>query len=101
MQKEKSIRDLKAQADQKTAIDCFEMYVELLQVIKDLEPESFKNAIMIIKEKKFPQFELKPLSHIKQLYPDFVPDVYTRLWETRLEPKESLERKKNYDNERL
>ena len=41
------------------------MYIELLQVMKDLEPESFKTAIMIIKEKKFPEFELKPLSHIK------------------------------------
>ena len=78
-------------------MECFEMYVEMLQVMKDLEPESFKNAIMIVKEKKFPNFELKPLQHIKNLYPDFVPNVYTRLWETRLEPKEVIERKKHYE----
>lgn len=53
MEKEKTLQELKIQADRDTAYESFEMYVELLATMKDLEPQCFKQAIRILKEKRF------------------------------------------------
>jgi len=63
------------------------MYIDLLDVFKILQPEFFRGCVKILKDQKFPDFQLAPLSHILQLYPDFVPDVFLRLWQIDLDPE--------------
>lgn len=72
----------------KNALDAFEMYVELINLLKTLEPELVANACRVLKKTLFPNFSLKPFQTIMSLYPEFTPDVFYRLWHTRLEPKE-------------
>ena len=69
------ILDLQELARQKTAIDCFEMYAEIITVLKDLDPSLFKMAINIVKA-NFPSVELLPVSRLTKLYPEYVPDVF-------------------------
>jgi hypothetical protein len=59
------------------------------------------NCYFSLNDQLFRLVELKPIEHLKGLYPDFVPDVFTRLWETRLEPKERLERKRIYEQSKM
>lgn len=76
--------------DRRDALDAFEMYVELINLIKTLEPELVTKACRVLKKNLFPNFSLKPFQSIKSLYPEFTPDVFYRLWHTRLEPRELL-----------
>ena len=63
------------------------MYVELINLIKKMEPE------LVTKKRIFKDFSLKPFSEILSLYPKFTPDVFLRLWQTRLNSKEILKRR--------
>jgi hypothetical protein len=71
---------LRAEVNKKTACESFQMYAELLDIFRVLQPEFFRSCIKILKAKKFPNFEIIPTTSIKELYPDFVPDVFLRLW---------------------
>ena len=46
--------------DRKDALDAFEMYVELINLIKTLEPELVTKACRVLKKNLFPNFSLKP-----------------------------------------
>ncbi len=66
------------------------MYIELIRLVSELEPELISAACRILKKEMFPKFEIKP--SIMNLYSDEIPDVFLRLWKTNLEPKEKLRR---------
>ena len=46
--------------DRRDALDAFEMYVELINLIKTLEPELVTKACRVLKKNLFPNFSLKP-----------------------------------------
>lgn len=52
-----TLEQIKIQTDRQTAFDCFEMYAEMIGVLKDLDPTLFKMAVTIVKERKFPNCE--------------------------------------------
>jgi hypothetical protein len=45
---------IKQDVERKSAVDCFEMYIEMITVLKQLNPVLFKTAINIVKTTKFP-----------------------------------------------
>ena len=58
------------------------MYVDLIEIVKEIEPELVRQAIRVLKLEKHRNFDVKNVHHMKRLYPDEVPDVYTRIWGT-------------------
>ena len=70
------------------ARELFDMYVDLIAVIKNIEPELVRQAIRVLKIEKHPKFDIKNVDHLRRLYPDEVPDVFTRLWVTEKTPAE-------------
>ena len=59
------------------------MYVDLIEIVKEIEPELVRQAIRVLKLEKHRNFDIKNVHHTKKLYPDEVPDVYTRIWVTQ------------------
>lgn len=70
---------LRIQTERKNAADCFEMYVEILHVMKDTDPALFGSAIDIVK-KRFKDVKLTPVGPLTKKFPDLVPDMFSRLW---------------------
>ena len=58
----------------------FDMYKDLIVLIQGLNPELFRQAANILKSERKAEFELKDVDRIRQLYPNDIPDVFTRLW---------------------
>ena len=67
----------------KQAREVFNMYVDLVEVIKGIDAELVRQAIRVLKKEQHKNFDVKGVHHMKKLYPDEVPDVYTRLWGTK------------------
>lgn len=67
------------QTARKNAANCFEMYVEMIKLMKDLDPALFKMAMDILK-RQFNDFKLNPVGPLVKFFPDEVPDVFSRLW---------------------
>lgn len=53
-----------------------------------MEPKLFRDAVRTIKKHKTFKFDIKKMKAMKMLYPDLVPNVFTRLWKTNYEPLE-------------
>merc|ERR1719464_689428 len=70
----------------KEARELFDMYVDLIEIVKGIQPEIVRQAIRMLKLEKHQNFDVKNVKHMKELYPDEVPDVYTRLWGTKQTP---------------
>ena len=72
----------------KQARELFNMYIDLIEVIKGIEPELVRQAIRVLKLEKHQNFDIQNVHHTKKLYPDEVPDVYTRLWVEKQTPEQ-------------
>ena len=59
------------------------MYIDLIYILQRIEPDLVRQAIRVLKNEKQEDFELKNVQHMKKLYPDEVPDVYTRVWASK------------------
>ena len=52
----------------------------------EMEPKLFKDAVKTIKKQRTFKLDMDKLKAMKRLYPDLVPDVFTRLWKQDYEP---------------
>lgn len=70
----------------------FEAYVELLAVIEKLDPNLFRAAVQTLKESLTQAIDFTKTSYLMKNFPEKIPDVFLRLWETRQEPKTQIHR---------
>ena len=66
----------------------FDMYIDLINILQRIEPELVRQAIKVLKTEKEEDFELANVEHMRKLYPEDVPDVYTRVWVSKQSAKE-------------
>ena len=51
-----------------------------------------KDAVKTLKQQRSFSFNLDKMKALKRMYPDLVPDVFTRLWKQEYEPEERRHR---------
>lgn len=57
-----------------------------------MEPKLMKDAVKTLKQQRSFSFNLDKMKALKRMYPDLVPDVFTRLWKQEYEPEERRHR---------
>lgn len=78
--------------ERQNAVAVFDIYVQIVEIMITMEPLLFKEAVRTLRtEMKF-KFDIEKMTYFKKLYPELVPSVFTRLWNTNLEPKEKQRR---------
>lgn len=80
--------DYRRMAEQRNAMDIFECYLDLFETMIEMEPKLFKDAVRTIKKHRTFKFDIHKMKAMKRLYPDLVPNVFTRLWKKEYEPLE-------------
>lgn len=71
----------------------FDIYIQIVEIMMTMEPHLFKEAVRTLRiDQKF-KFDFAKMTYFKKLYPELVPNVFTRLWNQNLEPKEKQRKK--------
>lgn len=62
------------------ALSIFELYVDLISLLKEMEPGIIRFAIQKLKENCYKDLNTDFMDKMRNLRPDIVPEVFTRLW---------------------
>ena len=87
--------------ERQIAENTFEAYVELLAVIEKLDPNLFRSAVKALKDTLTTSIDFTKTSYLTKNFPEKIPDVFLRLWETRLEPKTQIQRRELVEKARF
>ena len=66
----------------------FDCYIEVIETMIEMEPKLFKDAVKTLKKHKTFKLDVDKMKAMERLYPDLIPDVFTRLWKQDYEPVE-------------
>ena len=80
--------DYREMAKRKNAVKLFDCYIDLIETMIEMEPKLFKEAVKTLKKHKSFKLDVQKMKAMKRLYPDLIPDVFTRLWKQDYEPVE-------------
>ena len=87
------VPDYRTEADRINAIEQFESFIMLLEMIIQIEPKLFKDAVQAIKRHRDFRFDMGQLNKMKRLFPDMLPDVFYRLYSSYNDMVDHQERK--------
>ena len=85
----------------KNAISLFDAYLQVFDLMTQMEPKLFKTAVRTIKQHKKFKIDMKTLRRLKRLYPEHLPNVFSRLWVQEQSYKESEQKNKIIQAARL
>lgn len=87
--------DYRAIIDRKNAETIFSSYVNLLEVIMQMDGKLYRTAVRTLKRQTGFKFKLDPfaMKKYKKLYPELIPNVFWRLWDKEQDEKKSLEKR--------
>ena len=72
--------DYKTLVERKNAVSLFNAYIEVFELMVDMDKSLFKQAVRCLKERQDFKLDLNEMKRLKDLFPDLVPNVFTRLW---------------------
>ena len=72
--------DYREIAEKRNAVTLFDTYLEVFELMMKMEPKLMKDAVKTIKQHRSCQLNLDKMKVLKRMYPEMVPDVFTRLW---------------------
>jgi len=70
----------------------FDCYIQLLELMIEIEPKLFRTAVRTLKKQMTFKLDFIQMKRLKKLYPDLVPNVFSRLWITERDPKVAMEK---------
>lgn len=85
--------DLKYVAARRTALQAFEMHIQLIDLMKTMEPELYSFCIRELRATMYPEFKLRTSLEIQSMCPQFVPDVFKRLWNKDVYSRDEIRKK--------
>ncbi len=62
-------------------------------MIEKLDPDLYRASVKTLKESLTRAIDFSKTSYLMKNFPEKIPDVFARLWETRLEPKTLISRR--------
>ena len=84
--------DYREMVDRRNAVTLFDCYIDIFETMIEIEPKLFKDTVKTMKKHRTFHLNIDKMKAMKRLYPDLIPNVFTRLWKQDYEPVEQRHR---------